>query len=596
MVYIQKNTPPPNKIMDFTQNVFSGGLNNQSNILEPFEASYLINMVFSTDEVMDKRYGSVVFDAVNVANLINPVVFIDEYKPYNSTDVLLRATSSKLYADGVEIYTVNGQISGENYNGKYYFSDGSGLYAYGIFHQTTTTYTKVIGTPITTHIVTKTVSPPVDYFPLDTSHVRGVTVVDYNINQVWYEPCQKELEDTHKGANVVPDNIKYIVTHGGRLFASGDNDDDDNVFISDVQNPYYFAVILPIQLPPNSDNVVGLVVYDDSVVVGRNDDIYAINGLTNRANEGVPLFTLRKLNTHTGFANNKSINVVHNFLFFLGSDGNAYAISSAKQSESILSTQLISKQIDLFKDPISFTNTEIRGAVSYFHDDIWYVSIQDKVLLYSYRHVAWSMFKGLNMRSLYKLNDELIWGDTNGDVVKFSNDYLDQGVPFIAEWHSKNFDMDTSITFKHFREFFLVSHVFNELSSDIRVLFQVDHSDIKDEIIVSNQISRWGISSFGDRFITRNINASFPFVIGRRGRYIKIILKNSYDVQDTVYTTSDLDFVTGLVDGSTLVYVSQDNTYYLYKESAWHLMSNIDLNQPMRVYEINGEYELRGKR
>ena len=63
------------------------------------------------------------------------------------------------------------------------------------------------------------------------THLEGVLNVDYTNSNIWYEPCKAEIEDEYKGVNVIPKNIKYIVGHKGRIFASGDREDDDNIYI-----------------------------------------------------------------------------------------------------------------------------------------------------------------------------------------------------------------------------------------------------------------------------------------------------------------------------------------------------------------------------
>ena len=36
--------------------------------------------------------------------------------------------------------------------------------------------------------------------------------------------------------------------------------------------------------------------------------------------------------------------------------------------------------------------------------------------------------------------------------------------------------------------------------------------------------------------------------------------------------------------------------FYLYTKGSWEKQENEDINQRMKIYEVNGEYELRGKR
>lgn len=593
MAWIQKNTPPPNRVLNFSLRNFAGGINNKSDILQENEAYRLRNMVFDEDELMVKRKGQVLHSFVDFGS---PVRFIDEFAPYTDSNKLITSTNAKLYVDGVFLRNVSGAVVGTNFNGLYFFTDTDKLYVYGKFPQASTTYIKVTGTPVNSYQVFEVISPPA-YTPLDSSHKQGITSYNYTNKTVHYEPCLLEQNDTSKGFNVLPQGAKYVTVYNGRLIVSGAEKDDDNVYLTEVRNPYYFPVALPMQLPPNSDKIVGLTVYDNAIVVGRGRDFYKIEGMTNNPSFGLPLFTLRRLNTHTGLASHSSMRVAHNHLFFLGSDGIAYGMSSVNQDEKVLATTVLSRQVDLLKDPFNFTKADLTGAVSFFHDNTWYISIKDKVLIYSYQHRAWSYLTELNARSFYNLNGELIWGNDANKIAKFGDTFLDFGtVPYEASWTSKMFDMNDANSFKQFREFFIVAHTYNDRASDIRLTFEVDYVDVKEEILVKNQISVFGRTKFGERFITRNINASAPFVIGRRGRGIRFTLTNGYTPTPTpVQDYSDLYSIQGIKNGMICM-VTSENAYYAYKDGAWTKKETADLDQRMKIYQVNGEYEFRGKR
>ena len=107
-----------------------------------------------------------------------------------------------------------------------------------------------------------------------------------------------------------------------------------------------------------------------------------------------------------------------------------------------------------------------------------------------------------------------------------------------------------------------------------------------------------GQKQMGDRFINRLINESLPFIIGRRGRNISFKFSNGYFVHGEVEKYEDLEYYIGRSEG-VLVRVTDDEEkegYYLYTEGQWKLMEEDDLNQRMKIYQINGDYEMRGKR
>jgi len=594
MAFIQKNTPPPNKVYSFSLGNFVGGINNTSNQLLPNEARDLLNMAFADDTLMEKRYGFVYLDE---SDLEEDITFIDEYKPYNDDNIFIKASDKNVYMNDVSIQVVNGRVSGVNYNGKYYFADGEKLYCYGKFPQKSVSpYVVVDGTAVDDYVVFEVVNPPSNYTPLDNSHTQGVVHYNYTKNQMWYEPCDNEITDTYKGANYLPEKPKFLTVHKGRLIITGCEKDDDNVFISDINNANYFPVSLPIQLPPNSDKIKGVRIFDDSIVIGRNDDVYAISGSTNNPNMGFDVFTLRKLNTHCGFMNNTSIDVVNNYLFYLGSDGNVYALSSTKYDNKTLVTTIISKQINLFKKPFNYTLTDMANANSIYYKDEWYLTIGNRTFIYSYRHKAWTVYSNMESLDFYNLDGELIWS-REGRLAKQSDDtYIDYAnVPYQAYWISKNFDMDDPSTYKQFKEFFLVAHVYNDFTSDIDIMFEIDYVDILDKQTLTNQIAVWGRAKWGDRFINKNIVASLPLTIGRRGRTISFKFSNGYEPLGTVNDVGDLDLVLGKKEGM-LIYVTNEAKYYLYTNFEWIPKEISELNQAMKLYQVNGDYELRGKR
>lgn len=601
MAYVQRNSPSPNRTLNFSLKNFAGGMNNVSDQLKDNEASSLLNMSFADEVLMEKRKGTEAYDALITYDDATPAVaddtvFIDEYKPYNADNVLIRASSKNVYFGSTKVLDCYGQISGVNDNGRYYIADGEKLYVYGIFPQTDSTHIKVTGTAVATAVLMEVVTPTAGFTPLDASYVEGVTQYNYTTLKVAYEPCQNELDDVYKGANVVPAGIKYLITHNARLFASGASKDNDNVFITDIERPYYFPVGLPLQLTPNSDVIVGMNIYDDNVVVGRHDDIYMISGDTNNPALDGDMFKIKRLNTHTGFANHKATSVVNNYLFYLGSDGNVYALSSTQYDTDKLLTVNISKQLDIFKSPIDLTLADISNSCSVFYKDEWYLAIKDKVLIYSYKNKAWTMWNGLNATSFYILDGVLLWGNTSGITATFDEDgFLDFTVPYQAYWWSKYFDMDESNSYKHFKEFFVIAHTYVDLDSDIRLLFEIDYADVTDMLEIVNRISMWGEAVWGNRFVDRNVVESLPLFIGWRGRNIRFKISNGYVLNGTVATVADLNTVLAKHEGM-LIKVTATNAYYLYTLNSWVLMADIDINQRMKVYQINGEYELRGKR
>lgn len=703
MAYLQ-STPSPNRILSFVLDDFSGGLNNHEDKIKATEASDLLNMAFVDGKLMQKRYGQDYHDALEIQDWGTPAVavevsWLDEWKPYNATDVLMRASNQKIYANTTLIKgDLAGDISGVNHNGNYFFGDGNKLYVYGTFPQvvgdylawtnnnnaaliqlglTAGTYTVdavvtgsvdmvpstckwnlnplvfdlngttitlnassyanvtaikdaiqacltadantdvvaglsankltltpasgkavAIGEAVANRFLLEVITPASGYTPLGSPHITGVSrfnLVDVSNGTVTYEPCTAEVNDTYNGANVVPDGVKYLISHNGRLVVSGADKDNDNVYLTAVYNDYYFPVALPLQLPPNSDKVVGLHVYDDSVIVGRQEDIYCIKGETNNPDLGMQMFSLDKLNTHTGFANHKAVTNVNNYMFYLGGDGNVYALSSTVYDSTKILTNIISKQLELFKAPISLTYADLVKSCAVFYENEYHLTVKDETLVYSFENKAWTRYNGIDARCYHIADNVLLWSNATGRTAKHATDYLDFDMPYPAYWKSKYIDCDAAVNYKFFKELCFTSHVFDTGKSDIDITFEIDYLTINEDVELTNQVSTWGESLWGDLFINGSYITNKFVHIGRRGRNLRITINNGKYIVGTVATVNDLSTISNPVSGDW-AYVTGTTTFYEYNGSTWDALTNDDVNQAMKVYQIEGDYELRSKR
>lgn len=590
-MYVQKTNPPVNRVYSFASRSYVGGINNRYDLIEDSDLTDSLNMFYEDEILLETRRGQAYKSAVVYTG---EIVFQDEFVPYDEAPKKIVCTKTKLYVDDVIVKTVTNGIQGVTHQGKYYFADGTNLYCYGKFPIVTSTYRRVTGTPVVDYVILRIKSPEA-YTPLATGHTEGVWDINYTNLTLAYEPCENENVDPFKGANVVPSSVMFMVSHNSRLFMSGDKNDDDNVFITDVRTPFYFPVYLPIQVPPNSDAVKALKVYDDSVVVCRSHDLHVISGATNNPNLGYDVFRLKRINTHTGIASGKAVDVVNNFLFFLGNDGVPYAISSTTGDEKLLKTQIIGLKIDLMKAPFGFNMTQMREAVSIYHSDVWYLAVGDMLLTYNYRTRGWLRNTFFDVASFFLNGDDVVWGTSTGRLVHFYEGYLDFGKPYQSYMYSKIYNMNDPNSFKQFRDFFLVAHTYDTYNSDIDVVFEIDYSDVAGNITVKNQIAIWGKAKFGDRFINRRINDSYPIIIGRRGRNIRFKVSNRFYIHGEVATYADLEYYIGRGEG-VVVFVTGTSSYYKYTDRIWVLLEAEDLEQKMKIYQINGDYELRGKR
>lgn len=576
-----------------------GGLNNRSVEVAQNEAMDLRNMSFYDLTLMEKRKGTIV-DTSN-PTITGKVTFLHKYKPFVDSNRTVIASDSKINfvtsPTTMDTFNVSGTVDGSNFQGKYFFTDGTNLFVYGTFPTATDTHTAINGTADSLYHVFTVVAPPSGFTPLADPNTVGVTHYDFANKKVWYEPCNHEITDSYKGAVTLPPNPKYVEVFKGRMYCAGFTKSDNQLYISDVNNPYYFPTATAVQLTPNGDLINTLAVYDDAVIIGRSHDVYSLTGDTNNPTlTNMTLFSLRKLNTQAGIASNHATSNAMNFLFFLGSDGNVYSLNSSTTNEKLMATTLITEKIDLFKEPFNFTSSDLSTAYCAYHNDFWYLSIKDFVLVYSFRHKAWTLYDSMKPRAMLTDDDTLIWGTDDGKICKFDdNGFLDQGLPYEAYWTSGWYDMRDQSNFKHFQEFYCSVATFDGYKSTVKLKFEVDYRETDNALTANNQRSKWGTSKFGDLFITKEINYTAPFFLGERGRRIRITFSNGMFLTQTIALEQDLDTV-GQRNEGTLVKCTDTGNYYQYTNYEWVKLDTTDLNQPMRVYNIVGLYELRGKR
>lgn len=596
MPYIQTNLPKPPETLSWSINMFNGGLNNMvaETLIADNQASKICNVEFTEDSVIETRGGFKLVNTMPVNNIVEAI------KVFNPT-----------YADVKQITIVNGDVyidnllklQGKNilnctqFNDKYYFVNGVEMYVLGKFPQETVTHIKIWGTANPNETIFKIKAPPTGFTPLDNTNTIGLYNYNYDTMECWYEPCQNELNDEFKGANIFPTSPTILEVHGERLFIISDLEDPGSIYISDINNAMYHPASLGLHIPPKGDRIVGMTVFTDSIVVGTKHELYAIYGDTNRDTTGTQ-FSMKRINAHTGFKNNTSIKPMHNYLVYLGNDDNIYSMYTTKTDVSILMTNLLNKTVNLLKSPINATTEMLEKTSSVFYKDNMYFIVPDLkiILVFSYRHMAWTLYKTvLNIKSINIYNEKMLIGDSEGKIYEIDKEtYSDNGEPFEAYWHSKRFSFGDETIYKKFKEMFVVAHTYNNIRSDVKITYEIDYVDIKQQEIVTNQISKWGITNFGERFITRNLSPSLPITIGQRGRYVKFILYNGYFIKEKFNTLIELQ--EAVKENQSCYYVAENDKYYFFDTGTLIEITHEQVKQPMKIYSVSGTYQLKGRR
>ena len=106
------------------------------------------------------------------------------------------------------------------------------------------------------------------------------------------------------------------------------------------------------------------------IIWGIVTAMFALFGNTNRDNDEA--YQLVKINTHTGVVNNKCLDIVQNFLFYVGNDTNLYKMSHVTTSTNTLITTKLNTNVDLKKPPLNKSIYDIRNAHTYYDKYITY--------------------------------------------------------------------------------------------------------------------------------------------------------------------------------------------------------------------------------
>lgn len=552
--FLQDNNVPASKIQSFTIKNYTGGLRNVGEFSD-IDARDINNMMFTDGVYMEKRTGITDSGDINAITDTDKIItFRDIYKPYTGNPVELVFTNSKMYKIVNKVPTfvrnVSGKVQGTNFYGKYYFVDGLNIFMYDG----------------TTCLPLK--DPPAGYTPAPAPAKKGTFKSD--ANNFWYEPCAAEVADVFLGENVIPKKPKYIVSRKNRLYVSGCLDDPNNVYITDIENGQYFAVLLPMQPTPNGEKVVGLKVFQDVLIVAREESMFAIYGVTNRTTFS-DVFTMKQITTHTGCASGDSMSIANNYLFYLGTDGIVYRMMTPLTDVRQLTTAILSAKLDLYKAPFSLEDVDMKSAISLYHNNNYYLNIGSKLLIYNYTFQAWTLYTSVNPKFMYIKSNKVYFSRDDGKLYRFKvyNSEIQESDPqeekdetlkayadtinsvdsaIDAYYTTKRFDLGQPTYFKFFRDIYVIAKTFKFLKSQADITFEIDYADVKNKFSAQNSMSIFGQTFFGDLFINKDIVESLPSRIGRRGRTISMKIQNN------------------------IIY------------------------QPMKIMEVSGDYTLRGRR
>lgn len=396
---------------------------------------------------------------------------------------------------------------------------------------------------------------PVCFYEPSEDDIYGEEVWDKDNHVAYYKPCYMQLQDTYAGNSYIPTAPNVITVHQNRLFVSGDKESSHTIYMSATDavspQPLYFPSNASVSIKPDGRKIKDLIVFDNALVIGRNEDIFVLYGDTEYSSSvasGSTQFYIKQMDVATGFMNTGCGAMLNNYYIYLGYDGRFYALNTPTTYVEYLMTKPLPYKCDIYTTPFNLPrNTEVNVNTVVYRNELYFCfpdSPNDTVIIYNYDNMAYTYFEGLKANFLYTDGNTLYIGTKDGTQTcyldKDEKTYSDKGIKqyndrnnsITANLTTKRFDLDMSALFKYFKRFMITSRSYDNTTSDIHVNFEVDYiHNSKDEeyTVYSNHghydINNWNQSYFGVDGM--NLIKSGWNSIDVRGRTIRFTFSNS---------------------------------------------------------------------
>lgn len=573
---------------------FAGGLNNvePENIIADNESPNCRNMRFLGNTLMEKRPGIQEYNSEELPALSGSITWIDEYSPHIGEGSIVRATDSEFYVGPNKLCDVNGRVHGVTYNGMYYFVDGKYLRVYDgekAYRVTKAPIAHITSKPINNVIVIDTVpeqlktgatvyitgaalgqedsftttvqtisennitltdaltstpialAPILFYNPGEENAMEGVEIWDDDNGIAYYQPCLNELADGYAGEPYIPDAPNVIAVHKNRIFIAGDTTQPHAVYCStfspEAPLPLYFPSGIYLQVKPNGNPVVDLIVFDDALIIGRNNDIYVLYGSSEYLDVSDDPFYIKQMDATVGFMNTDCGALLNNYYIYLGYDGRFYKLNTPTTYVEYLMTRPLPWKCDIYSAPLDIAqNSVVRTSTVAYRNEIYFNINEDLTVIYNYDNQAFTYYTGWNSTSLHSLGVFLLVGRADGVLAVYKDDvetYLDIDQAIDACYETKRFDLGSSANYKYFKSFMTTSFAYEKFFSNIDVIVEINHFNISGDIVIRSNHARFGDAMWGvDRFDKLNLRKSPYYNLDARGRTIKYIFRNNKISED----------------------------------------------------------------
>lgn len=204
-----------------------------------------------------------------------------------------------------------------------------------------------------------------------------------------------EEEKARNDLDFVKDG-KILTVVQGRLIIAGMPTEPNSVYMSDPWKPWFFDSkdLKDVVYPNQSDNdrVTHITEYSDGILIFKRESIYAMTGTIGGADT-----QLYRVNAPTGTMSPKTVKIVDNFLMYLGTNMQVYALYSIDKYR--VNIYNLSNKIDNKMQELSLIDRE--NAVATYYKGKY-------MIVHHFEKEGKVMSEGLNLYVLDNTNNQLV--------------------------------------------------------------------------------------------------------------------------------------------------------------------------------------------
>jgi len=259
----------------------------------------------------------------------------------------------------------------------------------------------------------------------------------------------------------------HIVLHWDRILLYGDPSRPYHLYISDLENPYYFPTNNTINFDIGRQEPLNSAVrFQDMLVFFSKTSIQTLTG---KSPEDYGRYVI---NDTIGCIAPWSAKVVGNRVYFLSHEG----AQELKPNPYRLETMNVGRIDANIRSELPVDT----NACAAFNDNQYWLAFPDKKLVYRYYFEAgvWARDESdkLNILQFLTYGDDCYNLTKNGSVMKHDREvFTDAGTDYPMEIETKSHDLSASFNYKKLKRVYLLARAYQEFSSDLYLTIQADN-------------------------------------------------------------------------------------------------------------------------